>query len=419
MIVSIHFLLLQLIHFWLVLHSSTRQSSLQYSIVYHLFHMSQPGVPALNSAVDGLNCNNCGRFVQFQACKSNKNGNKGVLFTTATFANLPSLQAPLAPIPHAVVKCLVEGCGQSRIADDCQHRICRKHCVEKGGCLSKKHRTMTTQASAGATAPASSFQQAPPMLPPPASFPLHSEQPRSSTPLPTPPPAELSELPLPEVVDARPDPRLASHLRPIFTEALAQQHEFREQQRKLDSERQAHAKKAKERVAVYAWTSDDAPHRIFLKDQSLCKWIDVQRCLEAPSRNSTLHLRYGLPRERAYVREMLKAGSPLPSPQRTPSPPSPPGFSTPVLPQLINHKQMAAIPFMDLTASSSPSPSPSPSQIQPGASHAGAGSVDYPIEIGDGEAKRWPADYHVVDIARCLRECSGRTTLRRNRAHTQ
>ena len=70
---------------------------------------------------------------------------------------------------------------------------------------------------------------------------------------------ELSQQPLTDIVDARPNPRFASHLYPIFTEALAKQHELREQQRKIDSELQAHAKKTKENVSVYAWTNDDTP----------------------------------------------------------------------------------------------------------------------------------------------------------------
>jgi hypothetical protein len=71
-------------------------------------------------------------------------------------------------------------------------------------------------------------------LPAVAISPLHHEPPQSFTSLPTTPVEQI--LPLPEIVDARPNPCFASHLHPIFTEALAQQHELREQQRKLDSE---------------------------------------------------------------------------------------------------------------------------------------------------------------------------------------
>lgn len=63
-----------------------------------------------------------------------------------------------------------------------------------------------------------------------------------------------------------------------------------------------------------------------------------------------------------------------------------------------------------------PLPVPSPPLLtQP----AGAGSAINLLAAGDGEERRWPADYHVVDIAGCLRAYSGRTSLRKNRDHTQ
>ena len=140
--------------------------------------------------------------------------------------------------------------------------------------------------------------------------------------------------------------------------------------------------------------------RLFLKDQSLRKCIDFQKCLDAPSRSSKPHLHFNLPRERAYVREMLNAGSLMLSPQQTPSPSS--------LRQPANHEP----------ALFTRTPSPPPSTLA-GPSHADMGSVNNPITVGDGDERRWPSGYHVVDIARCLRECSARTSLKRNRARTQ
>ena len=175
-----------------------------------------------------------------------------------TLSSQPTFIAPLIlamPVPTAqgAGKCLVNGCGQSRIADDCACRVCRKHCIEMGGCASKKHRPSTVPVHP----PAPPAPLMPPMTP--LGFPHHPSPPRASTPLLTSPPTEPSSS-LPEVVDARPDPRFASHLHLIFTETLARQHELQEQKRRLDSERQDHAKKTKERVAVYAWTRDDTPH---------------------------------------------------------------------------------------------------------------------------------------------------------------
>ena len=140
--------------------------------------------------------------------------------------------------------------------------------------------------------------------------------------------------------------------------------------------------------------------QLFLKDQSLRKCIDFQKCLDAPSWSSKPHLRFNLPREHAYVREMLNAGSLMPSPQQTPSPSS--------LRQPANHEP----------ALFTRTPSPPPSTLA-GPSHADMGSVNNPITVGDGDERRWPSGYHVVDIARCLHECSAQTSLKRNRAHTQ
>jgi hypothetical protein len=44
-----------------------------------------------------------------------------------------------------------------------------------------------------------------------------------------------------------------------------------------------------------------------------------------------------------------------------------------------------------------------------------------PIELSDSEetAKRWPADYYVVEIAKCLRECSARTRVHHHSRNQQ
>ena len=65
-----------------------------------------------------------------------------------TLSSQPTLIAPLVsatPVPTAqgAGKCLVNGCGQTCIADDCTHRVCHKHCIEMGGCASEKHRPST------------------------------------------------------------------------------------------------------------------------------------------------------------------------------------------------------------------------------------------------------------------------------------
>ena len=329
-------------------------------------------------------------------------------------------------------------------------------------------------------------------LPPITTFPLHLEPSQTSTPLPSTPVEPAYEL-LPEIVDARPNPRFASHLHPIFTEALAQHHNLREQQRKLDSELQAHVKKTKERVSVYAWTNDDVPavihviqsgfvwpyfslssallstlglaeagtrghlrlydemdfmdwvavevghtievqegQQIFLKDQSIRKCIGFQKYIDVPSCSAKPHLHFNLPGERAYVREMLKVGSPIHQPpQQNPNPPPLPLSQPPLQtnnsrlsPTLFSQAEgpslsMPSIPTLSLPMPSLPMQATSP-PLSFQKTGDGAGSVlDNPLAEGDGEERCWPADYHVVDIAACFRAYSGRTSLKRNRDCTQ
>jgi len=75
-------------------------------------------------------------------------------------------------------------------------------------------------------------------------------------PAPAPPPASIPAI---NVLDARPHPCIISHLRPIYTEQLALEYELREKKRMEDVARLASAKRAKEKVIVYAWGVPDDP----------------------------------------------------------------------------------------------------------------------------------------------------------------
>ena len=283
-------------------------------------------------------------------------------------------------------------------------------------------------------------------------------------------PTNLAEPPPPRVIDARADPRFSTHLLPIFTDVIAEQQQLTQRQRAVDTERQDNAMKTKQRISVYVWTMEDSPHtvhnvqqgshgftwpyftisktflaavglseasergdlrmydeldiadwvavdvgyvievlegqRIFLKDRSLRKCLDLQKCLDAPPRKSTPHLHYNLPRERAYVREMLKITSPTPSHQQTPSPLA--STSSTLLPaQAIQHDVPPAV-FAD--------PTLSPPSSEP--SDGGFGGFNDPIDLLDGEKRHWPSGYYVVDI-RCFRECSARTTRIQHRARNR
>jgi len=188
----------------------------------NLASMSQTAgiLPGLDVGFGGLNCPSCSTFTPYVPVSSNKNGNKGVPFAVCHRKNTngiqcsffrrlsksPSISPPLLSEPTFAAsssitqgsgKCPVAGCGQSRIANDCPRRICRKHCIEKGGCSSKKHKP-----EVHTTTPAISHQAPQMPLPPVTIFPLHPEPPKTFTPLST-SPIELAHQ-LPEVVDARP-----------------------------------------------------------------------------------------------------------------------------------------------------------------------------------------------------------------------
>ena len=113
-------------------------------------------------------------------------------------------------IPH----CRTKGCGQTRIAPDCGHCLCRKHCIADRGCSSKTHASAiipvpvpSSTATYTPTSPFSSTTTAialPQIFPPPPTTPL--SQPSQ------PSPDSLLNL------DACPNPRFQSHMPAIFTD---------------------------------------------------------------------------------------------------------------------------------------------------------------------------------------------------------
>ena len=59
-----------------------------------------------------------------------------------------------------------------------------------------------------------------------------------------------------EPLDARPNPRFASHLTPIYTEALAREYELEQTNARLDAEWIASTKQAAQKITIYAWKPD-------------------------------------------------------------------------------------------------------------------------------------------------------------------
>jgi hypothetical protein len=91
-------------------------------------------------------------------------------------------------------------------------------------------------------------------LPPPVTF-TSSAEPRGSQAT-----SHLNSNFPSEPLDARPNPRFASHLTPIYTEALAREYELEQTNARLDAERIASAKQAAQKITIYAWKPDaDAP----------------------------------------------------------------------------------------------------------------------------------------------------------------
>ena len=231
-------------------------------------------------------CDTCQRLLTLKICKSNKNGNAGRLFTacykkhengtscsyfkwaddrisppTSRFASSsppcsPTLPAPssaqhatLVPTPQpsppqapalsshptSCAKPGRNGCKSMRLHPDCKHRMCRRHCLEAGGCQAKGHNPPS--------APSSTLnkgkQRATSLEFPPS---------RSSS-----PDQHTATAGTSTSTDFFADPRHASQMTAVFTEHYARQQALEEQRRAADAERIANIEKVKSHVIIYAW----------------------------------------------------------------------------------------------------------------------------------------------------------------------
>lgn len=346
-------------------------------------------------------------------------------------------------------------CGQRRIADDCSRRVCRKHCIELGGCPSKKHKTTTTTQSILST-------------PPPINLFYPTPQPIVTPTPPSPPPALPSSsnpFQANQVLDARPNPRYATHLRPVFTEVIAEQQEKARQRDLLEAERKANAQKVKQNITLYSWTFNNTPpkvrvtqaftwpflslsstllstiglqdagergelclydevdaldwvevdvghvvevqegQRILLKDRNIQYCEDLHKFLEARSRYTTPHLYSNLSQERASVREMFK---------------QPSLFTTPTQSRVSSSSTfLASSPVSHDTPSSTlstPTPIPLSFALPPDC----LGESNDPISVDVTPiGKHWPGDFYAVDIGQCIRAVKGRTHRSHQRGHHQ
>ncbi|PPR00012.1 hypothetical protein CVT26_009292 [Gymnopilus dilepis] len=436
-----------------------------------ILNMSTAGQSSTPSSPAGAVCTNCKAFRPYMPCKSNENGNRGVLFAICNSVNkegkpckfyrrvprsnstspvLPSSAALSGSLPEffapaaSAATCAAEHCRSTRIAPDCLRQMCRKHCTHNGGCTSKNHKVSQNEAAPPILRfPAGPIANAPPQLLPtiPPSLPLS-------------PPLETLPIPLhPDgIVDARPEPRFASHLRPIFTEIIAEQQEKYRQQAQVDTDLKGKAQKEKQQVVVYSWLADDsAPsvrvtqdfgwpylelsaaflssvglsnagksgavclydaedvqgwvtvdvghilrvkegRRVFLKDLHVVNCTEFDKVFYTQSQPHTPHLHHSLARERAYVREMHR-NSPFSTPCPTAASPAP---------TLLNSIPSTPAPLPPLMLG--PSVSPNPFNDPP------------EFEEGSSDGKSWPRDYPTIDVAACIREVNSTTRTKRTRS---
>ncbi|KAF8968976.1 hypothetical protein BDZ97DRAFT_301254 [Flammula alnicola] len=264
----------------------------------------------------GITCR-CGRFVAFKPCLSDANGNKGRLVAVCNGPNsqgescrtvrwkkgssaspsssppatmpLPSFPAALQAFepagsflaasqtvaqsvfatsaPAGTPRCPISGCGQSRIAPDCQRHFCRKHCIANGGCSSKTHTGALS--SSVPPRPATAVQlsgvrvSSPTLTLPPSTTASTGDAPLLqvlSPPMTNTSPAQTS--PDLRSLDARPNPRFNSHMPAIFTDQWKREQEMEVDRKRTESEKKVHAAQVKHTVTVYAWSEDSKPAAI-------------------------------------------------------------------------------------------------------------------------------------------------------------
>lgn len=149
-------------------------------------------------------------------------------------------------------------------------------------------------------------------------------------------------------------------------------------------------------------------HRIFIKDVAVHDYQDFDQH-HVITRQSTPHLRYDLATERASIRERSKAANACSSAKRKASlslSPSP--FSAP---RLRDTYTPSLSPTSSSTSFSPPliSPPSPPAVVKPEPTMNNSvsffsGSINDPIELSDGEERRWPGDFFVDEVVPGLQE---------------
>ncbi|EDR15933.1 uncharacterized protein LACBIDRAFT_321019 [Laccaria bicolor S238N-H82] len=356
----------------------------------HVFFMSQisesdlrASSPKATNGLTGYTCTNCGQFAKFRICQSNAKGNRGHLIATCHLANE---QGEPCQFFH-----WAPGSSKSPSASPPTLATPTLPSIPVAATYTSAPAPVTTTSSGlnPSKCPIQGCGQT--RLADDST--IHGNC------------CQRHLLSTPRARDAR----FASHLLPIYVESLAREQALELSKSKLDAERITSAKQAVQKVTVHAWRPDNAEPEScqlqkgftwpFLKlssatlslvglqasvesrtlqmyDESEGYWltVGVDHIIEVHE-VSRPHLRNNLPQERAYVRNAWRSlipadGSLSPQKRKAASPPN-------LLPHAVKYD---------------------------------------PIELSDGEEKKWPRDYFVCDVVPCFRDA--KTSVHGCRART-
>ena len=153
-------------------------------------------------------------------------------------------------------------------------------------------------------------------------------------------------------------------------------------------------------------------HRIFIKDVAVRDYQDFD-LHHIGTRQSAPHLRYDLTTERASLRERSKAANVCPPAKRkaslslspSPAPAFPASHLRDTYPFLQSSTPSESSSSMSLSPPSiSPPFPPAVVKPEPTMNYPTSGSINDPIELSDGEERRWPGDFFVDEVVPGLLE---------------
>ena len=178
--------------------------------------------------------------------------------------------------PAGTPRCPINGCGQSRIAPDCQRHFCRKHCIAGGGCSSKTHTghlsSLVPARLVTAAQPSGVHLSSPPPSLPPSTSATGGDVPLPKTLSPSANNTPFQASPSAHSLDARPNSRFNSHMPAIFTDQWKREQEMEVERKRMESVKKVHATQVKHTVTVYAWSEDSKPAIIQDFQEGLFTW---------------------------------------------------------------------------------------------------------------------------------------------------